>query len=75
MPDGRPVPIVLDDKELIILLRLDDQGPRNARFTLKYYRDKGLLRGVRLGKRIRYTRDEVLKFLERQTDETNKDRT
>ena len=71
MPDGKPVPTVLNDEELIQLLRLDEQGPHNARTTLKYYRDKGLLKGIRLGKKIRYTRDEVLKFLEKQTERTN----
>ena len=71
MPDGKPVPLVLDDVDLIKLLRLEKHNIENARWTLKYYRDKGLLKGVRLGKRIRYTRDEVLKFLEKQTERTN----
>jgi len=74
MPTGEPVPLVLDDEDLIKLLRLENQNEKNAKWTLKYYRDKGLLKGTRLGKKIRYTRDEIVKFLERQTAETNKRR-
>ena len=39
---------------------------------MKYYRDKGLLRGIRIGKKLRYTRQEVLHFLAEQTERTNK---
>ena len=72
LPNGRPVPVVLTSEELIQLLRLDDRDPKLAEATIKYYRDGGLLHGVRLGKTMRYTQDEVLKFLERQTELTNK---
>ena len=71
-PDGRPVPEVLVEKELIELLRLDEDGPKDPCLTIRYYRDKGLLRGIRIGKRTRYTKQEVLKFLEKQTDWTNR---
>jgi len=72
MPSGSPVPVVLTSEELIQLLRLDDRNPKLAEATLKYYRDGGHLRGIRLGKTMRYTLNEVLKFLERQTELTNK---
>jgi hypothetical protein len=71
-PDGRPVPEVLIEKELIELLRLDEDGPKDPHLTIQYYREKGLLKGVRIGKRIRYTKQEVLKFLEKQTEWTNR---
>ena len=71
MPTGEPVPLVLDDDDLVTLLRLEKQGKESAKWTIKYYRDKGLLKGTRLGKKIRYTRDEVLKFLDKQTERTN----
>jgi hypothetical protein len=74
-PDGRPVPEVLIEKELIELLRLDENGPKDPALTIHYYRDKGLLRGIRIGKRIRYTKQEVIRFLEKQTDWTNRKQT
>ena len=74
-PDGRPVPEVLTEPELIELLRLNEDGPKDPALTIQYYRDKGLLRGVRIGKRIRYTKQEVMKFLGKQTDWTNRKQT
>lgn len=68
---GTPVPEVLTEEELISLLRLDADGG-NAALTIRYYRDKGLLRGTRIGKHLRYTRTEVLRFLEEQTKWTNR---
>jgi len=60
LPDGRPAPAVLTDAETIELLRLDAQtGSR----TLKYYRDEGLLVGVRIGRKVRYPLSEVMRFL------------
>ena len=51
MPTGEPVPLVLDDEDLVTLLRLEKQGKENARWTLKYYRDKGLL-NIHVGYRL-----------------------
>ena len=60
LPDGRPAPAVLTADETIELLRLDaNTGAR----TLKYYRDEGLLVGIRIGRRVRYPLDEVMRFL------------
>jgi hypothetical protein len=74
-PDGRPVPEVLIEKDLIELLRLDEDGPKDPHLTIQYYREKGLLRGIRIGKRMRYTKQEVIRFLEKQTDWTNRKQT
>ena len=71
-PNGNPVPEVLTESDLISLLRLDEDGPKDPTLTINYYRDKGLLRGIRIGKRIRYTKQEILHFLEKQTDWTNR---
>ena len=71
-PNGRPVPEVLVEKELIELLRLNEDGPKDPHLTIQYYRDKGLLKGIRIGKRTRYTKQEILKFLEKQTEWTNR---
>jgi len=71
-PNGNKVPEVLTPEEAITLLRLDIDGPRNPLLTLQHYRDKGLLRATKIGKRVRYTRTEILNFLARQTENTNK---
>jgi hypothetical protein len=63
-PNGKPVPEVLTEQETIEFLRLDD-GPKNPEMTLQYYRTEGLLRGIRIGRRMRYTKTELLRFLER----------
>ncbi len=73
--DGKPVPEVLTENDLINLLRLNEDGPKDPTLTIHYYRDKGLLRGIRIGKRIRYTKQEVLNFLEKQTNWTNRKQT
>jgi len=60
LPDGRPAPAVLTADETIELLRLDGCNPER---TLKYYRDEGELCGVRIGRKVRYPLDEVMRFL------------
>jgi hypothetical protein len=59
MPDGRPAPAVLTSAEVIEFLRLNGNGER----TLKFYRDEGKIVGIRIGRKVRYPLDEVLKFL------------
>lgn len=63
-PDGRVVPEVLTEQEAILFLRLDD-GPKHPEVTLQYYRSEGLLKGVKIGKKLRYSKTEMLRFLER----------
>jgi hypothetical protein len=65
-----PVPEVLTEQEVVRMLRLDEEG-QDSSHTLAYYRDKGLLRPTRIGKRLRYWRREILRFLERKTEMTN----
>jgi len=60
LPDGRPAPAVLTADETVSLLRLDNANPLR---TLKFYRDEGLLVGVRIGKKVRYPLTEVKRFL------------
>ena len=72
MPNGQPVPEVLSEEEVIQFLRLDADGTNKAAYTLKYYREKNLLRGTQIGKKIRYVKQEVLNFLAKQTERTNK---
>lgn len=56
---------VLTEEEAIAWLRLDVDGPRNPRGTLKFYRQRKLLRAVRIGRQWRYTLSELNAFLER----------
>jgi len=69
IPDGYGsfglCPELLTEEEAIRYLRLDGT-PHPAR-TLKYYRDRGLLRCTVVGRRSLYRRVELERFLERQT--------
>lgn len=53
-PNGKYVPLVLTSEEVIHFLRLDVDGPKSPEKTLEYYREKKLLRGVKLGQQMRY---------------------
>jgi len=69
LPDGRPCPAVLTAEETALFLRLDGDG-KTLR-ALKYWRDTGQLRGVRLGKRVRYRLCDVEAFLDRKAGAEN----
>jgi len=67
MPNGHPAPFVLTGEETVYLLRLDeDSGLR----TLKYYRDTGQLCGIKIGRRMRYSLDEVVRFIGQKTSDS-----
>ena len=63
MPDGKPVPEVMLEDELIEFLRLDALGIKNPANTLRYYRERGILRATRIGNRNVYTRRRACEFL------------
>jgi len=69
---GQLSPDLLTEEEAIRLLRLDVDGPSNPQKTLRYYREQGLLKATRVGKRLRYQRKELLSFLDRLTERTEK---
>lgn len=71
-PNGKRVPLVLTSEELCHFLRLDIDGPKSPESTLEYYREKKLLRGVKIGQHMRYFLPDVIKFLELQSDWTNR---
>ena len=71
-PDGKRVPLVLTSEELIHFLRLDVNGPNSPEGTLQYYREKKLLRGIKIGQHMRYYLPDVVEFLEEQSDWTNR---
>jgi len=71
LPDGNggftSCPELLTEQEAIRYLRLDVDGPEKPALTLRYYRERGLLNGTRVGRRVRYRREELDRFLERLT--------
>ena len=66
-PPG-PCPELLTEAEAARYLRLDEIDVDDPTETLRYYRRKGLLRATQVGKRVRYRRVELERFLERITD-------
>ena len=64
----QPCPELLTAEEAISYLRLDVDGPKDPEGTLTYYREKGLLRGTRVGRSLRYRRVELERFLEAKTE-------
>ena len=63
LPDGNggftPCPEVLTEDEAIRYLRLDLEVSSDPRQTLKYYRDKGELVAIRIGRKNRYRRRDL----------------
>ena len=71
-PNGNRVPLILTSEEVIHFLRLDMEGPKSPEGTLEYYREKKLLRGIKLGQHMRYYLPDVIDFISRQSDWTNR---
>jgi len=63
MPNGVPVPELMLEAELITFLRLKELGVKNPANTLRYYRERGLLRATRIGGRNAYSRTSACEFL------------
>lgn len=72
MGDGSVVPELMLESELIKFLRLEELNIKNPANTLRYYREKGLLRPCRIGGRNAYTRSSALEFLEKLTGKNGK---
>lgn len=72
MPDGSIMPELLTEHESVIFLRLDTEN--NPKRTLKYYRDKGQLRGVKIGSNLLYPKQELLDFIKVATDWFNRNK-
>ncbi|MCG3132883.1 MAG: hypothetical protein FLDDKLPJ_03749 [Phycisphaerae bacterium] len=72
LPDGNggfdPCPELLTEGEAVRYLRLDTTGVRDPRQSLRYYRERGLLRATKVGRCLRYRRVELERLLERLTD-------
>jgi hypothetical protein len=74
MPDGKPVPEVMLESELITFLRLNELGVKKPANTLRYYREQGKLKATRIGNRNAYTRTAACEFLQEMTKK-NSERT
>ena len=61
-------PELLTETEAVRYLRLDGIKTNDPALTLRYYRQKGLLRATQVGKSIRYRRIELDRLLEKLTD-------
>lgn len=72
MPDGSVVPVLLTEDEAIIFLRLETEN--NPKRTLKYYRDKGQLKAVKIGTNLLYPMQELLDFIQIATDWFNRNK-
>jgi len=72
MPNGSIMPELLTEQEAIIFLRLDSE--ENSKRTLKYYRDKGQLRAVKIGINLLYPKSELLKFIDTATEWFNRNK-
>lgn len=72
MPNGSIMPELLTEDEALIFLRLDKE--KNPARTLKYYRDKGQLRAVKIGTNLLYPKSELLKFIEVATEWFNRNK-
>lgn len=72
MPDGSIMPELLTEEEAITFLRLDSE--ENSKRTLKYYRDKGHLRGLKIGTNFLYPKQELLEFIELATEWFNRNK-
>jgi len=65
----QPCPELLTEQEAVRYLRLDVDGPARPEFTLRYYREKGLLKATRVGRRLRYRRVELDRLLDALTNQ------
>ena len=66
----KPVPVVLTEDEAISFLRLDAGGRalEAARRALRRLVERKLIRPCRVGKRSRFLREELLRYLRWQTE-------
>ena len=72
MPNGKIMPELLTEQEAIVFLRLETEKTPSR--TLKYYRDKNQLRGVKIGTNFLYPKSELLRFIEIATEWFNRNK-
>lgn len=64
----QPCPELLTEDEAVRYLRLDTIHISDPSATLRRYRERRLLRGTQISKRIFYRRSELDRFIERVTE-------
>ena len=64
----QPCPELLTEGEAIRYLRLDTINISDPSATLRRYRERRLLKGTQISKRIFYRRTELDRFIERVTE-------
>jgi len=65
---------LLTAKEAATWLRLTEaDGPKCWEGTLKFYRSRGLLRGVKVGRQMRYPVKELERFVDRLLERSEKE--
>ena len=69
MPYGTPAPYVMTAEEAIRFLRIDTNGTKYPEATLQYYQQEGLLCPVIIGKCRKYPLPELLKFIDRSSQQ------
>lgn len=62
-PDGTPWPLVLNAEEACDFLKLPGTKKQQLE-TLRYYRDRGRIKGFRCGRVINYALKELLRYSE-----------
>lgn len=70
MPDRQPAPFFLTKDEAIQLLRLDESGARFTSDSFDRIRERYGLRGVQLGKTVRFRLPDVLAVAEKIMEST-----
>ena len=71
MPDGTPAPYVLTADEAVKFLRINTNGTKYPETTLDYYQKEGLLCPITIGKCRKYPLPELLRFIERLSQQKN----
>jgi hypothetical protein len=66
---GDPCPDLLTEDEAVRYLRLDTISIKNPEASLRYYREKGQLRGTQVSKRVFYLRAELDRLLTNLTSD------
>ncbi len=68
-PENCGVPEVLTEAEAVRVLRLDTEGGPSDPYQVLYrYRKRCLLRAVQIGRQIFYTKEELMRFLQKKTE-------
>ena len=62
----RPCPRLLTEEEAVIYLRLDKTKVRNPHRAFAKYRERGLIKGYRVGRSVRYRPEDLEAFIDRK---------